>query len=177
MDDLHIRPVAEADLDALKSLLIETVEHGGSVSFMHPLAEKDAEAFWQKAIADMARGGRIVLGAFDGAVLAATVSLVLEAPSNQPHRAEIAKLMTATSYRGRGIARNLMQTAEALARAHQKSLLVLDTAEDGGASGLYAKLGYTYAGIIPDYALKPHGGLSATLLFWKRVDAEVCTLV
>lgn len=172
MSDLHIRPATEADRDAPADLLIETVEHGGSVSFMHPLAEEDAEAFWQAALASMARGERIVLGAFDGPALTATVSLVLDAPPNQPHRAEIAKLMTAVNYRGRGIARDLMQAAEALARDHRKTLLVLDTAEDGGASGLYAKLGYTCAGTIPDYALKPHGGLSATVLFWKRLDAE-----
>lgn len=169
MSDLYIRPIIETDLDALAALLIETVAHGGSVSFMHPLMEENAKAFWQSALASMTRGERVVLGAFDGPVLTATVSVVLDAPPNQPHRAEIAKLMTVTSYRGRGIARQLMQAAESLAMAHRKTLLILDTAEDGGASGLYAKLGYTCAGTIPDYALKPHGGFSATVLFWKRL--------
>lgn len=33
-------------------------------------------------------------------------------------------------------------------------------------------LGYTLSGIIPDYALKPHGGLTATMVYWKRIDAR-----
>jgi ribosomal protein S18 acetylase RimI-like enzyme len=48
---------------------------------------------------------------------------------------------------------------------------VLDTATDGGAAGLYEGLGFTLAGMIPDYALKPHGGLTGTLIYWKRIGA------
>ena len=93
-------------------------------------------------------------------VLAGTVSLLLDCPPNQPHRAEIAKMMTRVSHRGRGVATALMRTAEHIAVARGRTLLTLDTAAEEGASGLYEKLGFTLAGIIPDYALKPHGGLT-----------------
>ena len=78
-------------------------------------------------------------------------------------------MMTSLSHRGRGIATALMRYAEALAVQRQRSLLVLDTASDGGASHLYEKLGFVLAGEIPDYALKPHGGLTGTMIYWKRI--------
>jgi len=160
-----------AIVDALSDILIETVANGGSVSFMHPLAPEQATAFWDKSLAAAARGERIVLGAWDGKLLAGTVTLLLDCPPNQPHRAEIAKLMTRRSHRGRGIATALMRAAEALAVKHNRTLLVLDTATDGGASGLYEALGFTLTGEIPDYALKPHGGLTGTKIYWKRIGA------
>ena len=96
----------------LSELLIETVANGGSVSFMHPLQRQAADAFWDGALAAAGRGERIILGAFDGDVLAGTVTLLLDCPPNQPHRAEIAKMMTRLSHRCRGIATALMRTAE-----------------------------------------------------------------
>ena len=123
------------------------------------------------ALAAAARGERVVLGAFEGDDLIGTVTLLLSLPPNQPHRAEIAKLMTRTSHRGRGVATRLMLAVEELAVRCGRTLLVLDTAEDGGAAALYAKLGFILAGEIPDYALKPHGGLTGTLLFWKRIGS------
>lgn len=154
---------------ALSEILVETVAHGGSVSFMHPLAPEAADAFWTASLAAARRGERIVLGAWDGGTLAGTVTLLLDCPPNQPHRAEIAKMMTRVSYRGRGIASALMHEAERLAEASGRTLLVLDTATDGGAAPLYERLGFTLTGEIPDYALKPHGGLTGTLIYWKRI--------
>ncbi len=173
MPPVRIAPLpASPDVHAqLSAILCEVVALGGSVSFMHPLAIAEATAFWENALAAAARGERVVLGAWEGEVLVATVTLLLDCPPNQPHRAEIAKLMTRASHRGQGIAQALMREAEAQAAARGKSLLVLDTATDGGASGLYRGLGYTLAGEIPGYALKPHGGLTGTLLFWKRIGA------
>ena len=112
-----------------------------------------------------------MLGAWGGEGLVATVSLLLDCPPNQPHRAEIAKMMTRRSHRGRGIAGALMRTAEALAVARSRTLLVLDTASEEGASGLYEALGFVFAGEVPDYALKPHGGLTGTRIYWKRIGA------
>jgi ribosomal protein S18 acetylase RimI-like enzyme len=154
---------------ALSEVLIETVAAGGSVSFMHPLAPAAAAAFWEGALAAAERGERVVLGAWDGDQLVGTVSLLLDCPPNQPHRAEIAKMMTRPAYRGRGVASALMREAEAIALERGRTLLVLDTAVDGGASGLYERLGFTLAGVIPDYALKPHGGLTGTMIYWKRL--------
>jgi ribosomal protein S18 acetylase RimI-like enzyme len=155
--------------ELLSELLIETVAHGGSVSFMHPLAPDVARAFWDGALTAAQRGERIVLGAWDGDILAGSVTVLLDCPPNQPHRAEIAKLMTRVSHRGRGVATALMQAAEDLAVANKRTLLVLDTATERGASGLYERLGFTLSGEIPDYALKPHGGLTGTLIYWKRI--------
>jgi ribosomal protein S18 acetylase RimI-like enzyme len=153
----------------LTELLVETVASGGSVSFMHPLAPEAAAAFWDGALAAASRGERVVFGAWDGAQLVGTVTLLLDLPPNQPHRAEIAKMMTRVSHRGRGIATALLRAAEAEALARGRGLLVLDTATEEGAAGLYERLGYTCAGEIPDYALKPHGGLTGTLIYWKRL--------
>ena len=156
-------------IEQLSSLLIETVAAGGSVSFMHPLSVVDAEAFWTKSLAAADRDERIVLGAeIDGAI-AATVTLDLATPPNQPHRADIAKLMTRVARRGQGLARALMLEAERLAAARGRTLLTLDTAEEDGAAGFYDRLGYQRAGVIPEYALKPHGSLTGTILYFKRL--------
>jgi ribosomal protein S18 acetylase RimI-like enzyme len=157
-------------LAILGDMLIETVAHGGSVSFMHPLSREAAEAFWSNSLAAADRGERIILGAFDGEALIATVTLLLDLPPNQPHRAEIAKMMTRVSHRHRGIATALLREAERLAVTHGRWLLVLDTAEEDGAAGLYERAGFQLTGLIPDYALKPHGGLTGTLIYWKRLQ-------
>ena len=155
---------------ALSDLLIEVVAHGGSVSFMHPLAREVAETFWNDSLARAASKGRVVLGAFEAAHLVGTATLELATQPNQPHRAEVAKLMTRVGHRGRGIARNLMLEVERLAIERGRVLLVLDTAEDGGAAVLYEGLGYQRVGIIPGYALKPHGGLTGTIIYYKVLD-------
>jgi len=155
----------------LSELLVETVANGGSVSFMHPLALETADAFWRDSLAAAARGDRIVLGAFDGEKLIATVTLLLGLPPNQPHRAEIAKMMTKVSHRHRGIATALMRAAEQMAIERGRTLLVLDTAVEDGASALYERLGFNLTGIIPDYALKPRGGLTGTMIYWKKIAA------
>ncbi|MBZ9807606.1 MULTISPECIES: GNAT family N-acetyltransferase [unclassified Mesorhizobium] len=153
----------------LGDLLVETVAAGGSVSFMHPLAPETARRFWDTSLTAAARGERVVLGAWEADTLVGTVTLLLDCPPNQPHRAEIAKLMTRLDRRGKGVATRLMQAAEALAVERGRTLLVLDTATEEGASGLYERLGFTLTGEIPDYALKPHGGLTGTLIYWKRI--------
>lgn len=160
---------AAATHEMLVDMLIETVAAGGSVSFMHPLSRQAAGAFWDKSLMAAERGERAVLGAWQDDTLVGTVTLLLDFPPNQPHRAEIAKLMTRVDHRGKGIATRLMRAAEDLAVEKGRSLLVLDTASDEGASGLYERLGFTLTGEIPDYALKPHGGLTGTLIYWKRI--------
>ncbi|WP_126243686.1 GNAT family N-acetyltransferase [Chitinophaga rhizosphaerae] len=171
-DPVLIRPLAHDDLtlSALSELLIETVANGGSVSFMHPLSGENARAFWQGSLAAAEQGGRIILGAFtESGDLAGTVTLLLDLPPNQPHRAEIAKMMTAVAHRGKGIASALLAEAESLARLHGRSLITLDTAEDEGAAGFYEKQGYNRTGVIPGFALKPLGGLTGTIIYWKQL--------
>lgn len=175
MPDVGITPLEPAPsvrLD-LARLLVETVAAGGSVGFMDPLPIEDALAFWDGALAAAERGERVLLGAWDGETLVATVTLLLAFPPNQPHRAEIAKMMTQPSHRGRGIAARLLAEAEAIAIARGKTHLLLDTAADGGAAGLYERAGFRLVGEIPDFALKPQGGLTGTLVYWKPIGAAV----
>jgi GNAT superfamily N-acetyltransferase len=153
----------------LAELLRETVAAGGSVSFMHPLDPEVAVAFWRKALTAADAGERVILGALEEGALVATVSLLLDCPPNQPHRGEIAKMMTRLDRRGRGIARALMVEAERIAVERGRTLLTLDTADDEGAGPFYEKLGFVRAGVIPDYAYKPHGGLCGTIIYWKRI--------
>jgi len=171
MADIIIKKIgASPDIcAALAEILVEVVANGGSVSFMHPLPWEKAYAFWIQSLAAAGRGERVVLGAYDGDTLAGTVTVLLDLPPNQPHRAEIAKMMTRLSHRGQGVASALLREAEAVAAKARRTLLVLDTATDGGAATLYERQGYTLAGEIPDYALKPHGGLTGTRIYWKRI--------
>lgn len=165
---MTIRPLSPDPgvIDPLAALLVETVAAGGSVSFMHPLAPEIARAFWQRALADP---GRVVFGAWRGEKLLGTITLVLGLPENQPHRAEIAKMMVAVAHRGQGIASALLGVAEDAARAEGRRHLLLDTAAEGGAAGFYERHGFRRAGEVPDYALKPYGGLTATLFYWKSL--------
>jgi ribosomal protein S18 acetylase RimI-like enzyme len=170
LDIVALRPTPKV-IAALAEILMETVASGGSVSFMHPLAPDVASAFWTKSLAAAEAGGRVVLGAMEAGELVGTVTLHLDCPPNQPHRGEIAKLMTRLSRRGRGVARALMLEAERIARERGRTLLTLDTATEDGAGPFYDKLGFVRAGVIPDYALKPYGGLVGTIIYWKRIGA------
>jgi GNAT superfamily N-acetyltransferase len=172
MPDIEIKPLSPSpDIRAsLSEMLIEAVAHGGSVSFMHPLSPEVANSFWEKSLAATARGERIVLGASDGDQLVGTVTLVLDLAPNQPHRAEIVKMMTRVRHRGQGVAKALLHAAERAAIEHGRWLLVLDTAADEGASGLYERVGFNLSGVIPDYAYRPHGGLTGTMFYWKRLQ-------
>ena len=100
---------------ALANLLIETVAHRGSIGFMHPVTPAKAITFWKRALTAAGRGSRIVLGAYDGEQLVGTVTLLLDCPENQPHRGEIAKMMTSVAHRGRGVAGALLREAERIA--------------------------------------------------------------
>src|SRR5690349_5919613 len=115
-------------IEELAELIIEVVAHGGSVSFMHPLSKKTAISFWETSLASADRGERIVLGARENGKLISTVTLLLNCPENQPHRAEIAKLMTSINKRGKGVARALVTEAERIAVTKGRTLLNLDTA-------------------------------------------------
>jgi GNAT superfamily N-acetyltransferase len=171
MNEIEIRAlgVSPATRTMLSEILIETVANGGSVSFMHPLTREAADTFWDRSLAAADRGERVILGAWEGGTLIGTVTLLLDCPPNQPHRAEIAKMMTRPGRRGRGVGTALLRAAEDIAAGQGRTMLVLDTAADEGAAGFYEKQGYNLAGIIPDFAYKPHGGLTATRIYWKRI--------
>ncbi len=163
--------IAEARryLDALGEVLADCVEGGASVSFMSPFPHSAAVAFFEKLLPEVERGERILIAALDDLKLVGTVQIVLATPPNQPHRGDIAKLLVLRSARGQGVAAKLMQHAEECARAAGKSLLVLDTVTGGAAERLYTRLGWTPAGVIPNYALFPDGRFCDTTVFWKAL--------
>ena len=157
-----------ADIDALAEVLVDCVTGGASVSFMHPLPPARARAFWQQVADATLRGERALLVAEDEAGLCGTVQLVLAQPENQPHRADLAKMLVHRRARQRGLGAALLAAAEATARECGKTLLVLDTASPE-AERLYARAGWVRCGAIPGYALLPHGGLCATTLFYREL--------
>lgn len=158
----------EAQRAELSELLIVCVAAGAEVSFMHPLPMADAMAFWSRIAGDVASGGRALLAAVDGERIVGTVQVGLAQPPNQPHRGDLAKMIVHPDYRRRGLGEALMRAAEDAARAAGKTLLVLDTASED-AERLYRKLGWIEVGTIPGFALKPHGGLSRTTLYYRTL--------
>ncbi|MDB6083163.1 MAG: GCN5-related N-acetyltransferase [Gammaproteobacteria bacterium] len=173
-DDFIIRRVSVASepcIRGLAELLIDCVDGGASVSFMHPLPLAKAMDFW-RGVADAAAAGEgALIVAEDGGVVVGTVQLVLAQPENQPHRADVAKMLVCRRARRRGLGAALLRAAEDVARACGKSLLVLDTAS-GDAERLYARLGWQRSGSIPGYALLPHGGLCDTTIFYRLLPAR-----
>ena len=166
---LHLTTVSDADLQALADVLIDCVEGGASVSFMLPLAREKALAFWREVAGGVARGERALMVSQDAAgIITGTVQLILSQPDNQPHRADLAKMLVHRRARRQGLGDALMQTAENVARECRKTLLVLDTAS-ADAERLYARNGWTRLGAIPGFALLPHGGLCDTTYFYKRL--------
>lgn len=169
LEQLHSL-TASADLAALSDLLIDCTEGGASVGFMNPLSRIKADTFWRDVLHDVASGERVVWVARDDhGVIVGTVQVVLAQKENQPHRAEISKLLVHRRARRHGLGARLMHAAEQGAREAGKRLLVLDTATGGGAEGLYEQLGWQFCGRIPDYALWPSGGLCATSIFYKAI--------
>jgi GNAT superfamily N-acetyltransferase len=157
-------------LDALAAVLADCVAGGASVSYMAPFPPEQARTAFEGMAAEVEQGRRLVLAAFtDDGELVGTVQVILASPPNQPHRGEIAKLLVHRSARKRGIAQLLMKQAELEARAEGKTLLVLDTVTGDAAERLYARLGWTRVGVIPNYALYPDGRPCDTTVFFKAL--------
>ena len=159
-----------AQLEALADILVDCVEGGASVSFMLPITREKALAFWRKVADGAARGERVLLVAEDAQGIVGTVQVILAQPENQPHRADVAKMLVHRRARRQGLGAALMSAAEREAAREGKTLLVLDTADDTAAR-LYARLGWREAGVIPRYALLPAGGECATTYFYRELAA------
>ncbi len=142
---------------------------GASIGFLHPMPADEAETYWASVAQGVASSEILLWAILDDEGPVGTIQLHPVGKPNGAHRAEIAKLMVHPRARGRGLARQLMATAEQAARDLSRRLLVLDTVEGGVADGLYRRLGWTEAGRIPDFALKSGGGSEATVVFWKSV--------
>jgi len=163
----RLDPIDDATVGRLADLLIDCVEGGASVGFMLPLSRERAEAFWRRVAAEAATGGRVVLAAEDAQGLCGTVQLVLNLPENQPHRADLAKMLVHRRARRRGLGAALMRLAESTARDLGKTLLVLDAVTDGDAARLYERLGWTRVGDVPGFALMPDGSPCSTTYYYR----------
>ena len=166
-----LRTLSRADilenLSPLSDILADCVNGGASVSFMLPFSRQTARAFWLRIAESVAAGERLVVVAEHAGQIVGTVQLVIDQAENQPHRADVAKLLVHQNARRQGLAKALMNHLEQLAREQGKSVLVLDTATGSGAECFYVQCGWEKAGEIPRYALMPDGELTATSLFYK----------
>jgi ribosomal protein S18 acetylase RimI-like enzyme len=159
----------QAHLDGLAGVLHDCVAGGASVSYLEPFSREQARSAFEDFAAEVEQGRRLILAAFAGGEVVGTVQVILALPPNQPHRAEIAKLLVHRSARRRGIAELLMERAESEARAEGKTLLVLDAVTGDSAERLYQRLGWTRVGVIPGYALYPDRRPCDTTIFWKAL--------
>jgi ribosomal protein S18 acetylase RimI-like enzyme len=171
MIDEVVQPPAERDVRELAQVLLDAVASGASVSFMASLTLAEAEAWWRKTI-EGAHANAVFLVVRDEQGIAGTVQMHPAWPPNQPHRADIAKLLVHRRARGRGYARLLMREIEARAAAKGYTLLTLDTVPDRAADYLYRSAGWTAVGRIPNYALDPDGTPCDTVVFYKDLTGR-----
>ncbi|WP_083336890.1 N-acetyltransferase [Polaromonas sp. JS666] len=165
----RLHEVNEAQINELADVLIDCVEGGASVSFMHPLPRERAQAFWRGVAEGVAAGERALLVTEDAQGICGTVQLVLAQPENQPHRADLAKMLVHRRCRRQGLGEALMRAAESMAHDCGKTLLVLDTVTGDNGERLYQRLGWQRVGVIPGYALLPRGGLVGTTVFYREL--------
>lgn len=176
MNPFRIRALAilgDREIQELTDVLIDCVEGGASVSFMLPFPKAKAEAFWRGVAESVARGERLMFAAEDAAgVIIGTVTVMLNMPENQPHRAEVAKMLVHRRARRMGLGAALLDAAERGALGAGKTLLVLDTVSDSDGHRLYARQGWRRCGEIPDYALWPDGKPCAATIFFKSLKVH-----
>ena len=161
--------VSAAQLDQLADVLMDCVAGGASVSFMNPFTRERALAFWQRVADDVSAGKRLLLVAEDAQGICGTVQLILDLPENQPHRADLAKMLVHRRSRRQGLGEALMKAAEEAAKSAGRTLLVLDAVTGGDAARLYERLGWIRVGDVPDFALYPDGGLCSTTYYYRRL--------
>ena len=172
MPGWSVRRLAAVDgnqIDELATLLIDVVEGGATVGFMMPITHERAVSFWSRVAEEVALGKRLLLIAEDDAGICGTVQLVLDLPDNQPHRADLSKMLVRRRSRRQGLAAELLRAAEAAALDSGRTLLVLDAVTDGAAARLYERLGWVRVGDIPGYALMPEGGLCGTTYYYRQL--------
>lgn len=162
---------AEAALPALAAILPACVEGGASVNFVLPFGQQESEAWWRRAVLPALDAGerRLLVARVQGRILG-TVQLAFAPQPNQPHRAEVTKLLVHPEARRMGLGRALMTRLEELARAEGRRLLILDTVEGSAAQGLYESLGWTLLGVVPRFALSTdRARLEGSAFFWKEI--------
>jgi len=165
--------VTDAQVETLADLLVDCVDDGASVGFMHPLERAKGVAFWRRIAEAVAAGERALLIAEDESGIVGTVNLMLALPENQSHRADLTKMLVHPRARRRGLGAALMEAAEEMARDCGRTLLVLDTVSGSDAERLYARLGWVRVGEIPEFAFLSRGGLWGTTVFYKKLSRDI----
>lgn len=168
----RLHALDEATIGELADVLIDCVESGASVSFMRPLSRERALDFWRRVARDVAAGERAVLVVEDEHGICGTVQLILALPENQPHRADLAKMLVHRRARRQGLGAALMRAAERTALACGRTLLVLDAVTAGDAARLYERLGWVRVGDIPNYALMPDGAPCSTTYYYRELPGR-----
>jgi GNAT superfamily N-acetyltransferase len=162
-------PIGDTALDELADVLTDCVAGGASVNFMASFSRDEARRFFDKVEAGVASGDIILLAAILDGRIVGTVQLGLDTPPNQPHRADVKKMLVHRSARGQGVGMALMTAIEEQARQRGRWLLVLDTVPGESGHRLYLRAGWQQSGTVPDYALFPDGRLCDTAIMWKRL--------
>jgi hypothetical protein len=158
----------------LAALLHACVANGASVGYILPFDLAAAAAFWRDKVAPgvAARTRALLVARIEGRIVG-SVQLNWDTPPNQPHRADVAKLLVAPGHRRAGIARALMAALEREAHLRGRVLLTLDTRSGDAAEPLYLSLGYRVVGIIPWYCLDPDGvRIDSTTIMFKALPAR-----
>ena len=155
----------------LAEILVACVDGGAAVSFLPPLDPGKARAFWRRVSTEIGAGTRLLVAGWRGGTMVAAGTLDLATPENQPHRAEVQKVIVDPAARRAGLARMLLRELEVLAAAAGRSLLTLDTRAGDAGEALYRAEGWHETGRIPRHALGPDGRLHDTVLFWKRTSS------
>jgi GNAT superfamily N-acetyltransferase len=158
---------AQAAAPALGEVLFDCVEDGASVSFMADLTRAEATAFWLEEA--RAGDGRAILVAEDAEGIFGVVQLIPAGPPNQPHRADVSKMLVHRRGRRLGAARALLLAIEDEARAMGRWLLILDTVTGSPAEDLYRSVGWQAFGVVEHYALFPDGTFCAATFYSKRL--------
>lgn len=159
-------------VEELADVLHACVHEGASVGFILPFEREAALRFWRGLLPAFQSGARRLLVARREGRIVGTVQLLLDMPANGRHRAEIAKMLVHPWARRQGLARALMEAAEALARRQGRSLLLLDTVTGNPAETLYRSLGFQVAGVVPGYARSTEGALEPTTVMYKQLSPE-----
>lgn len=177
VDGIEVLDVAAAiaAIPRLSALLIACAAEGAGVSFLPPVAPETARGFWRGVASKVAAGTHVLLAAWNGGLLCGTVTLVMEMPQNQLHKADVAKLLVDPATRRKGIARALMIRLEQEAMRAGKTIMMLDTRAGDAGAQLYQSMGWTELGTVPGHAIAADGSLADTVFFWKRVPAQNVT--
>lgn len=165
----QLKEVTKEHIEGLCDVLMDCVEGGASVGFMAPFTRDRAVEFWSRVAQAVAAGKRALLIASDERGVCGTVQLILDLPENQPHRADLVKMLVHRRARRKGLGADLMRAAESTARDCGKTLLVLDAVTDGDAARLYERLDWVRVGDIPNYALMPDGAQCSTTIYYRNL--------